>query len=69
MAVLVAAGGTLLVIARGREPGDPEGEFPWPLTRVELDVFKDSGLAEFSFEDFTDKEDPPVRRFRAEYRR
>ena len=69
MAGMVAPGGTLLVIARGREPGDPEGEFPWPLTRVELDAFNDAGLAEYSFEDFTDKEDPPVRRFRVEYRK
>ena len=69
LAELVAPGGTLFVIARGREPGDPEGEFPWPLTRVELDAFNDAGLAEFSFEDFTDKEDPPVRRFRVEYRK
>src|SRR5436190_1404721 len=29
----VAPGGTLLVIARGREPAEPEGVMPWPLTR------------------------------------
>ena len=28
---LVAPGGTLLVLSRGREPIEPEGEIPWPL--------------------------------------
>jgi hypothetical protein len=42
---------------------------PWPLIREELDGFKSQGLKEVSFEEYLDKEDPPVRRFRAEYRR
>ena len=40
---------------------------PWPLMRRELDLFTKSGLREESFEDYFDKELPPVRRFRAVY--
>jgi len=59
--------GTILLIARGREENDPEGSMPWPLTRRELDAFAALGLREKSFEDYFDKESPPVRRFRATY--
>jgi SAM-dependent methyltransferase len=65
----VALGGELLVIARGREPGDPVGMMPWPLLRLELDALERAGLEEASFEDFIDTETPPVRRFRVCYRR
>ena len=65
----VASGGQLLVIARGREPIEPEGEAPWPLTRAEFSTFPHAGLTEISFEDFLDQETPPVRRFRALYKR
>jgi SAM-dependent methyltransferase len=64
---LVAPGGTLLVIARGREITDPPGEMPWPLIRDELRGFEAQGLKEVSFERYYDKEEPPVLRFRAEY--
>ena len=64
-----APGGTLLVIARGREITDPPGEMPWPLIRDELKGFEDQGLKEVSFERYFDREDPPVLRFRAEYTR
>ena len=69
IASFVAPGGMLLVIARGREPNESEGAMPWPLTREELTFFRSHGLEEISFEDYMDKEDPPVRRFRAAYRR
>jgi len=69
IAALVAPGGALLVIARGRNTEEPEGEFPWPLTRGVLDAFEGAGLLEVSFEDFLDAENPPVRRFRVEYRK
>jgi SAM-dependent methyltransferase len=59
--------GMILLIARGREDNDPEGLMPWPLTRRELDEFVAAGLREDSFEDYFDKELPPVRRFRAIY--
>ena len=64
---LVAPGGTLLVIARGREPTDPEGQMPWPLTRGEVEAIATDGLVQMAFEDFLDDEDPPVRRFRATF--
>lgn len=69
IASFVAPGGTLLVITRGREPNEPEGETPWPLTREELALFQTHELIEVSFEDYLDNEEPPVRRFRATYRR
>ncbi len=69
MADCVTADGSLLVIARGREPQDDPGQMPWPLTRQELAVLTESGLTEFLFEDFLDGESPPVRRFRVEYRK
>jgi SAM-dependent methyltransferase len=70
IAEFVAPGGRLLVIARGRAEGEPEGEGPpWPLTRAELDGFRRAGLEEESFEDYTEPEPPWVRRFRAVYRR
>jgi len=70
IAEFVAPGGRLLVIARGREHGEPEGQGPpWPLTREEIDGFRRAGIEEESFEDYADPEPPWVRRFRALYRR
>jgi SAM-dependent methyltransferase len=60
-------GGTLLVISRGRAPQEDTGELPWPITRDELEQFELHGLKLVCFEDFVDDEDPPVRRFRAQY--
>lgn len=64
----LAPGGTLLVVARGREPAEPPGSMPWPLTRAELEAIATPSLALVSFEDFVDDEDPPLRRFRALFR-
>ena len=69
IAEFTAPGGTLLVIARGRNQTDPPGQMPWPLVRVELTAFEDAGLKKLSFEDYFDSEEPPVRRFRAAYLR
>ena len=70
LAAFPRPGGTLLVICRGREPSDPEGQMPWPLLREELSAFEKCGLKQVSFEDFWDPhETPPVRRFRALYTR
>jgi SAM-dependent methyltransferase len=69
IASFVAPAGTLLAVARGREPGDPPGQMPWPLTKEELCLFRNWGLIQTSFEDYLDTEDPPVRRFRAAFRR
>jgi SAM-dependent methyltransferase len=65
----VAPGGTLLVVARGREPGEPPGEMPWPLTRAEVEGIAGPGLVLAGLEDFLDAEEPPVRRLRAWLRR
>jgi SAM-dependent methyltransferase len=67
IARLVARGGTLLVICRGRDADDDEGQMPWPLTS-DLRQFERLELDEISFEDVFDQETPPVRRFRVEYR-
>ena len=69
MAEFVAPGGTLLVVARGREVDDDPGAMPWPLVKSEFDRFVERGLKVESFEDFFDDEQPPVRRFRVELRR
>lgn len=68
IAQFVVPGGTLLIIARGRDEADDPGSMPWPLTREELNHFQRAGLREVAFEDFFDEEEPPVRRFRVEYR-
>lgn len=63
------SGGELLVIARGREPHESEGQMPWPLLRSEFAAFTAAGLAELKFELFPDADEPDVRRFAALYRR
>jgi SAM-dependent methyltransferase len=71
IADFLCPGGLLLVIDRGREPSDPEGQMPWPLTRTELSAFNAAGLEELSFEDLLALEEPAepgVRRFRVLYR-
>ena len=69
VANLVAPGGKLLFITRGREEHDEADGPPWPLTIDDLRVISDSGLSMQSFEDYMDDEEPPVRRFRAVYAR
>lgn len=69
IADFVAPNGTLFVISRGRDEVDSAGEMPWPLLRRELDAFSEFSLTEVNFEDYWDREDPSVRRFRAQYRR
>jgi hypothetical protein len=64
ISAFVAPSGTLLVIARGREPSDPERKLPWPLTKEEMSLFETHGFKEVSLENFMDNEDPPVRRSR-----
>jgi SAM-dependent methyltransferase len=65
----LAPGGALLLIARARESTDEPGTMPWPLVTDDLSGFSQCGLETVSFEDYFDSEDPPVRRFRVEYRR
>jgi hypothetical protein len=67
VAGFVKKGGTILLIARRREASESEGQMPWPLTRRELELFRELGLREESIEDYFDRESPPVRRFRSVY--
>jgi 2-polyprenyl-3-methyl-5-hydroxy-6-metoxy-1,4-benzoquinol methylase len=69
IAGFVRPGGLLLVIARAREPVDPEGEMPWPLTHSEVSAFAALGLEELLFDILPDVSEPDVRRFRVLYRR
>jgi SAM-dependent methyltransferase len=63
-------GGTLLLICRGREPDDSEGQMPWPLLHEELNALEGLGLQPVQFEDYLDRHDnPAVRRFRVRYSR
>lgn len=66
---LLKAGGTLLVVCQGRDETEPLRSLPWPLLKEELMDLQSEGLQLLQFEDFFDREDPPVRRFRLEYRR
>jgi SAM-dependent methyltransferase len=59
----------LLVICRGRDESDPPGQLPWPLTKTDLDLLTQTGLANVSFEDFDDPFEPGKRRFRSFWRR
>lgn len=59
--------GHMLLIARGRDISEPEGNMPWPLTKEELFPPKGIELVD-PVEDFYDGEEMPVRRFRALYR-
>jgi SAM-dependent methyltransferase len=68
-AALVAPGGTLLVLARARDSGDDPGAMPWPLTRAEIDAFAASGLEPVRIDSVYDNEEPPVRRWVAEFHR
>lgn len=69
IAAFLRPGGHLLVIARHREPSDPEGEMPWPLTRAEISAFGTLGLEEVLFEIVRDIDEPDVRRFRVLFQR
>ena len=67
----VAAGGTLLVIARATDEDDPgrdPASMPWPLTRREINL-AGGPLRLVQLRKFLDQEDPPKLRWRAEFRR
>lgn len=63
---LVAPDGRLLVLCRGREDDEPEGDLPWPLTKHELSPVAQLLTTE-SFEDFDDENGK--RRFRVTWSR
>jgi SAM-dependent methyltransferase len=56
-AQLVAPGGRLLVIAGARDEHDDPGKMPWPLTRAEIESFREHGLSEHSIADVLDEEE------------
>jgi SAM-dependent methyltransferase len=66
---MVAPGGTLVVVAAGREPDQPTDGPPWPLTRAELEEFSAAGLRPVLVEDIRDPARPLARRWRAEFHR
>jgi SAM-dependent methyltransferase len=66
---LVAPGGTLIAIARAREPAQVVNGPPWALSRAEIDAIAQGGLEPVSIEDLTDTRMPWPRRWRAEFRR
>jgi SAM-dependent methyltransferase len=66
---LVAPAGTLIVIARAREPGQMAQGPPWALTRAEIDALTQTGLEPVRIEDLNDPSYDWPRRWRAEFRR
>lgn len=67
LAELIAPGGVLLIIAKGRDNDEPLDKIPWPLSRRELDFLKTLDLHEVQFENLDCPNDPPQRIFRATY--
>ncbi|CAM3155436.1 class I SAM-dependent methyltransferase [Stackebrandtia soli] len=65
----VAPGGTLVVIARAREEDEPSSAMPWPLTRAEVAALAPDECDDGAIESLYDGEEPPVRRWRATFRR
>jgi SAM-dependent methyltransferase len=65
---LVAPGGTLLVLDRACEPGEPLDGPPWALTQSEIDVLT-AELEPARIELLADPQLPWPRRWRAEFRR
>jgi SAM-dependent methyltransferase len=64
---LVAAGGTLLVIATARDAADgPVHGPPWPLTRAEIEAFTGDGLRPVRIEHVPVASEP-LHRWRAEF--
>lgn len=70
IADLVAPGGTLLVICRGRAEDEEVAGPPWPLAPSELAVFGACGLEEIRFERLAANDaDKPTPEFRVTYSR
>jgi SAM-dependent methyltransferase len=65
VATLVAPGGELLIVTRGREPEEQLAEAPpWALSTEEIKGFEAAGLMRDTFDDFMDGD---VRRWRIHY--
>ena len=64
----LAVGGMLLIICRGRNIQEDAGVSPpWALTKEELSFFEELKLKQISFDDYLDRNKPPIRRFRINY--
>jgi SAM-dependent methyltransferase len=67
---LVGPGGTLLVIARARDPDVEPGDGPpWALTRAEIDALLGTGLHADRIEELRDEGPPATHRWRAQFSR
>lgn len=65
---LLKSTGKLLIICRGKDENDDEGDMPWPITKRELESLNNC-LTPLNTEDYFDyHESPPVRRFRNLYK-
>ena len=70
VASLVAPGGELVVVTRGRGDDEEVVKVPWPLSRKDLSRFEANGLVQESFEVMLDEtDDEPADRFVVKYRR
>ena len=69
VANLVALGGELLVVTRGREDDEVPDELPWALSRRDLSRFADNGLVEQEFDIMMGDEEEPIPRFVVKYQR
>ena len=69
VASLVAPGGELVVVARGRDDDEEPEQLPWPLSRGDLGRFLENGLEQVSFEEVPPEEDDDTPRFIVEYER
>lgn len=70
IAALVAPGGELVVVTRGREDDEEVVKVPWPVSRKELSRFEENGLEQTHFEVMPDDtDDEPADRYVVVYRR
>jgi hypothetical protein len=70
VASLVAPGGELVVVTKGREDDEEVVKVPWPLSRKDLSRFEMNGLVQESFDVMPDAgDDEPADRFVVKYRR
>jgi SAM-dependent methyltransferase len=67
VAALVAPGGELVVVARGRDDDEELAQLPWPLSKRDLSRFETNGVRQIELDDFMDDEE--TRRFVAVYER
>lgn len=69
MAGCLSSQGRLLIVTRARDDTEQLEQLPWPMSSRELAYLETRGLRQVSFEDYIERVDPPVRRFRAAYQK